>query len=184
TKGGDLGFRPRGRMPAEFDAVAFELEPGAVSEPIQTAFGVHLVKVEEKREGDVPVEVAKKEIAARLFAASRAREEAKRAAESALASLRSGSSTLDELAAKLSEVEAPFAPVVVTSGDLSRGQRAVPEVDGSEKLTELALSLPEEGALPGAPFVSGDDQVIFQVQSRSRPAAEGPDQDTRDRLRE
>jgi peptidyl-prolyl cis-trans isomerase D len=180
--GGDLGFRPRGRMPAEFDAVAFELEPGAVSEPIETSFGVHLVKIEEKREGDIPVDVAKREIATRLFAASRAREAAKRAAEAALASLREGTTTMDELGEKLSEVDAPFAPAVVTSGDLSRGQRAIPELDGSTALTELALSLPEEGALPDAPFASGDDRVIFQVRERSRPAAEGPDDETRARL--
>jgi peptidyl-prolyl cis-trans isomerase D len=183
-KGGDLGFRPRGRMPAEFDAVAFGLEPGKVSEPIETSLGIHLVKVEEKREGDVSMDVAKKEIAARLYANQRAREAGKRAAEAALAALRDGKSTLDELGAKLGEVDAPFAPTVVTSLPLSRGQRAIPELDGSAALTELALSLGDEGALPEAPFAAGDDQVIFQVETRTRPAAEGPDEDDRERIAE
>jgi peptidyl-prolyl cis-trans isomerase C len=46
-KGGDLGFLPRGRMPAPLDSVAFALAPGAVSGPVRSSFGWHLIKTEE-----------------------------------------------------------------------------------------------------------------------------------------
>jgi peptidyl-prolyl cis-trans isomerase C len=52
-QGGNLGNFTRGRMVPEFEASAFELAVGEVSEPVQTQFGYHLIKVEEKNEGSV-----------------------------------------------------------------------------------------------------------------------------------
>ena len=47
SRGGDIGFRQRGMMPAEFDEAAFSLKPGEISKPFKTAFGWHVVKLEE-----------------------------------------------------------------------------------------------------------------------------------------
>ena len=52
-QGGNLGNFTRGRMVPEFEKAAFELEVGVVSEPVQTQFGYHLIKVEEKDEASV-----------------------------------------------------------------------------------------------------------------------------------
>lgn len=52
-KGGDLGWLVKGETVPEFEGVAFALEPGKVSEPVRTPFGLHLVLVEEKQEAGV-----------------------------------------------------------------------------------------------------------------------------------
>lgn len=49
SKKGDLGFFGRGRMAKEFEAAAFSLPIGQVSDPIKTQFGYHLIKVGAKK---------------------------------------------------------------------------------------------------------------------------------------
>ncbi len=45
SRGGDLGFFPRGIHDEDFDKAAFRLDPGELSEVVQTAFGYHIIKV-------------------------------------------------------------------------------------------------------------------------------------------
>ncbi len=52
--GGDLGFFTRKDMVEPFSNAAFALEIGKVSEPVQTQFGWHLIRVEEKRMSSPP----------------------------------------------------------------------------------------------------------------------------------
>lgn len=48
-QGGDLSFFTREQMVKPFADAAFSLAVGEVSEPVRTAFGFHLIKVEEKQ---------------------------------------------------------------------------------------------------------------------------------------
>ncbi|KJE34621.1 peptidylprolyl isomerase [Thalassospira sp. HJ] len=53
--GGDLGFFNRGDMVAPFADAAFAMDAGTYSsEPVQTQFGWHVIKVEEVKEGTQP----------------------------------------------------------------------------------------------------------------------------------
>ena len=85
SNGGDLGYFARGRMLPEFDAAAFALAPGAVSEPVRTAVGWHLIILENHLQAaDVPEEQGLETVRAYL-----ARQQQAQVRQQVLAELRS-----------------------------------------------------------------------------------------------
>ncbi|RKY39305.1 MAG: hypothetical protein DRP75_02525 [Candidatus Omnitrophota bacterium] len=84
SRGGDMGFFARGRMPKAFDEVVFNLKKGQMSGIIALKDGYHIVKVIDKVPSkQKPLEKVKEEIRERLE-----REKEAKKLQSLLASLR------------------------------------------------------------------------------------------------
>lgn len=49
-KGGDLGWFQIGQMAKPFEQAAMALKPGEISQPVRTQFGIHLIRLEGKRD--------------------------------------------------------------------------------------------------------------------------------------
>lgn len=67
SAGGDLGWQSPGGLVPEFEEAMNHLAPGAVSQPVVSRFGVHLIQVADRRE----VELAAREIRDQARAALR-----------------------------------------------------------------------------------------------------------------
>jgi peptidyl-prolyl cis-trans isomerase D len=66
-QGGDLSYFGRGRMVPEFEAAAFAMKPGEISNLVKTQFGFHIIKVAETQPEVVrPVSEVRDEIADQL----------------------------------------------------------------------------------------------------------------------
>lgn len=74
SRGGDLGWLSPGDTVPEFERAMNALEPGQVSDPVQSPFGLHLIQVVERRNEDMSKE--RQRVLARQAIRSRKSDEA------------------------------------------------------------------------------------------------------------
>jgi len=54
TQGGMLGYFSKGQMVPQFEEAAFGMKKGEISKPVQSQFGWHVIKVEDRRQKPPP----------------------------------------------------------------------------------------------------------------------------------
>ncbi len=117
ARGGSLGGFVRGQMVPEFDQVAFNLEPGEVSDVFTTSYGFHIVLRQETIQAS-HILIAYQ--GAERSAATRTQEEALELIESIQESIADGSLTFADAAAENSD-----CPSSSDGGDLGPFPRNV-----------------------------------------------------------
>lgn len=86
AQGGDLGFFERGQMVKPFEDAAFRLQPGEISDVVETPFGLHLIKVEDRQPArTMPEDQVREQIQAYLLKVKQ-----QRAVDNEIRTLRSG----------------------------------------------------------------------------------------------
>jgi peptidyl-prolyl cis-trans isomerase D len=190
AKGGDLGWNPREQMVDAFDAAQFSLAPGQTSGLVETEFGFHIIRVEGRRQGDVPEVDAKRDLAEGLYRTEMGTQAARAAAVAMLARLRSGTS-FDAIAAELSppvpEGETapqrdPNAPDVRTSDEFGPTDVPVQGLTDGLPVATAAFALTPESPLPSEPVRSGDEFVVFRLESRTHATREDLTAEERTRI--
>jgi parvulin-like peptidyl-prolyl isomerase len=67
-QGGSLGFLKRGEMLPPLEEVAFSIQEGAVSQPVKSPRGIHLLRVVKRQEGgQLPLDEVQEEIRRKLL---------------------------------------------------------------------------------------------------------------------
>ncbi len=171
-KGGDIGFLKKGTMPEPFDEALFSMEVGQISEVVETPYGYHVIEVLAIREGDVPIDEAKAELAEELYRADWLQARARSAASDALAVWRASGDddAVEQSLSALTEKvgESALAPKLEETAEFGRADTPVPGLS-TAALLDSVFALSEGETLPEAPVKLGREWLIFRVVDRTRP---------------
>lgn len=180
SRGGDLGWSSRGRMVEPFDTVMFRTPVGRVSAVVQTPFGLSLMRVEGRRQGDVPEAEALREVAVPEAERALAAATAERAASEVLRRRREGLSAavLDaELRAACPSDPGARGPRVRRSLLFRRGDPDVAIVPiesmDSTALTDAAFAATLEHPFAPEPLALHDSIFVLWLTEIVPAAPEG-----------
>ncbi|HEV3032182.1 MAG TPA: SurA N-terminal domain-containing protein [Polyangia bacterium] len=187
ARGGDLGWRGKSasNLPAEQEKQLLAAKTGDVVGPLKGAGGFYVTKLEGEREGNVPFDKVKLELAEEKVRAEGAGARAKARAEAALALARSESAkTLKDIFPAPAEdkdarhddengaAKAGAAPRAEETGLFSpKGTREGAMVEGigaSNDLAKAAFALTTAAPLAG-PFEVAGSWIIVRLKERKDP---------------
>ncbi len=172
AQGGDMGFVGRGQLVAALDEALFVLKQGEVSEIVESALGLHLLKaVEKQEEGVVELDEVREEIVEALKR-ERGAAKAARAAEEDRERALDGS--------RLAEV-APKRGIALSETRLFSAGDTLDEIGDVEDFYRVALSLKPSQV---GPIVSAPDALYLMEGAERMEPVVPPLEDVKDGITE
>ncbi len=181
-RGGLIGWRKKqftGIGPAlDVKVFAEGTKKGDLLGPEKTERGWHLVLVEDYREGDIPLEVAQRELAEDAMRTDRAKAKAKKEAEAVLVRIKAGEK-LEVIVPKETPEDSEDKknmnlaqklidkPKLLETGMFSRRGELVQDIGTSRELAKKAFAL-KVGEIAG-PFEASGSWVIVRAKERKEP---------------
>jgi peptidyl-prolyl cis-trans isomerase D len=171
VNGGDLDYFSRGRMVPEFEAAAFALQPGQISDLVKSQYGFHIIKVVDKKPAVTRTfDEVRPQIEEQLKAQRTDQQLTARATE--LASRIDDPSDLDTVAREQG--------LMVTESDFFGREDPVPGLGVAPQVAQAAFAL-EDNAV-SAPIGSPRGPVFVTVTQKREPRVPALDE-VKDRAR-
>lgn len=165
ANGGLIDYFAKGAMVPEFEKWAFNAKPGDISDLVQTDFGYHIIKLEDRKAAsEKKLEDVQEEIAQTLVAQERSREEIA-ALEKALA------------AGSASEIQAFVAKHKLTWKDLGPfaiNAESLPQVGGGDEAVTTAFKLSAEKPFPTKLIRQGPQALLLRYKALGAMSAAKP----------
>jgi peptidyl-prolyl cis-trans isomerase SurA len=157
-KGGEVGFVRRGMLVPEFDAAAFSLKEGEITEPFESQFGIHVMQLIERRGDEYNCR--------HILMVPKVSDSEKRKVISKLDSIvgmvKSGAMTFDEAASKYSEDdETKYNGGVVLNPQNGETKIPVNEMDAATFLMVDAMKIGEISK--PAQYESPERETYFRI---------------------
>jgi len=176
TSGGDLGFNERSNWVPEFAKAAFALQPAQISQPVETQFGFHLIKLEERKQPEnKELKEVEADIARQLYTKEKAKQLALAAADKALASAQKSGKSLTELypvekdkQKTKSRFETEGKPTSAPTGSFTVQSDNVPQLGPAPELARDIAAADHTGLLNKL-YSVGDGFALVQLTERTRP---------------
>ena len=174
-RGGELGFISEGLVEKPFAEAALALKPGAVSGPVRTGSGFHLIKADEVVEArQIPLATARSQIAAELLVEDRATALLAERSAAALAAVKGGQSLTALFPTEASGrrlVKLGGVTVAADTTGLFGSEAAyLPKLGNVPGLAAAALSGAAGTPLPTV-YPSSQGPVVAVVEKREQPDA-------------
>ncbi len=170
-RGGLLGWKKKSTsgLGDGFENKIFAAKKGELLGPEKTERGYEIIKVQDFREGDVPVEAAEREMAEEQIKLEQAKKTAKAEADGVLARVQKGEK-LDVIVPKSTDDKSeknPDALKLKETGLFARRGEMVGDIGLSKELAKRAFEL-KVGEVAG-PFEVGNAYVVVREKERKEP---------------
>lgn len=160
TSGGDLGWFDKDKMDKTFADAAFALQKGQVTDKIvETPFGFHVIKVEDKKDAvATKLDDAQSKIAENLLTKEKRPALAKSEADKVLAAL-TAKQPVDAL---ITQAKVAWA----ATGEIQADARYVPGIGSSKEVSDALATLTTVGQVYPTPVDVRGNLFVLRLKSR------------------